>query len=82
MKKDSLTSMRPAVRTDISESHHINLLQSLHKAAKPRLPDVTDGDQQDPQARRNDNRQRIQAHVALGRVQVLKEPSRKAGNVA
>ena len=35
LAKISLTSMRPAVGTDISQSNHIDLLQPLHKAGKP-----------------------------------------------
>ncbi len=35
VEEDSLTSMRPAVRTDVSQSHNIDLLQSLHKAGEP-----------------------------------------------
>lgn len=55
--------MRPAVRTDISQAHNIDLLQSLHETRESRLPDMADREKEYFDTRWCDDRQWIKVHA-------------------
>lgn len=62
----NVTSMGPAIGTNVSKSYNIFLLQSSNKAQVPGLLDAPKGKYQSLDTRGSNDRERVNAHIGIG----------------